>query len=223
MGLVCIDLEGHGDWLCVGPNIWALQMGTPGSCARTPATLVTAFYHIHTVPQVHVGSLRSCWAATERGLTVVSAPLCRSQKSFRRHYFDERAQGYAPVQYTHVPDQAWSFVAEPHGSQTSNAMALALGAPPDEATRTATFKALVDNVDANGGHLTVGMQVLLPALAAGGRAPGSVDLAQDTYPSLGHMIQQNQTTLAGDHRTDGPDAAGDPSVRFATDLRLICD
>ena len=39
------DLEGHGDWVCVGPNGNG-QMGSPGSCARTPASLVTAYYWI---------------------------------------------------------------------------------------------------------------------------------------------------------------------------------
>ena len=221
------DLEGHGDWVCVGPN-GPGQMGTPGSCARTPASLVTAFYHIQCLS--FMSDLSAVAGQPLSEVSQWSARRSAAVKAFHRHYFDERAQAYAPVQYTHLPDQAWSSVAEPHGSQTSNAMALALGAPPDEATRAATFKALVDNVDANGGHLTVGMlgmQVLLPALAVGGRGDLALSiLLQDTYPSLGHMIQQNQTTLCEDwtcgaHRTDGPDAAGDPSVSNHRSLNHI--
>ena len=79
-------------------------------------------------------------------------------KAFHQRYFDEHAQTYAPVTWPRKPGQTWGlWPSEPNGSQTSLAMALSLGAPPDEATRASTFKALVQNVVRNDGHLTVGM------------------------------------------------------------------
>eukprot|EP01047_Picozoa_sp_COSAG01_P098769 COSAG01_NODE_28901_length_650_cov_0.776770_1_plen_197_part_01 len=147
-------------------------------------------------------------------------------------YENATAQAYAPLRYP--PGLPWSSVVELRGSQTSNAMALALGAPPDAATRALACDALVESVNQHGNHLTVGifgMQVLFQELArcshnatSSSSSSGRGDLAlsillTDTYPGLGRMSQQNQTTLCEDwtctaHHTDGlQSAAGDSDSR----------
>ena len=221
------DYAGHGDWVCVGPN-GPGQMGAPGDCVRTPSTLVTAFYWIQCLDFMSDLAVVAEQSASEASQW--AARHAASVRAFHHRFYDEDAQAYAPVKWPHVRGQSWTLVSEPRGSQTSNAMALALGAPPDEATRAAVQQALVANVDENDGHLTVGIfgiQVLLPALEAAGRGDLALNiLLQDTYPSIGHMVQQNQTTLCEDwtcaaHATDGPDAAGDPVVTNHRSLNHI--
>eukprot|EP01052_Picozoa_sp_SAG31_P005496 SAG31_NODE_242_length_19350_cov_3.043998_15_plen_1073_part_00 len=225
------DLAGHGDWVCVGPD-GPGQMGVPGSCPRTPASLVTAYYYAQSLGimaelAVIVGESTNAvaeWSDRKRAAV----------KAFHEKYYDQVAQGYAPMHYPQG-GEPWASVVEPRGSQTSNSMALALGAPPDEATRLLAFEALVENVMSHDEHLTAGifgMDVLFLALSSGGDSSsgnsnerpitatigtGRGDLVlsillTDTYPGLGRMIQQNQTTLCEDwtctaHHTAGPGSA----------------
>ena len=78
-------------------------------------------------------------------------------------------------------------------------MALALGAPPDAATRTKVISRLVDNIAANGGRFTfgiVGSGWLFPMLEESGHCEIALDiLLTDTYPSFGHFLVENMTTL----------------------------
>lgn len=234
------DLAGHGDWVCVGPD-GPGQMGIPGSCPRTPASLVAAYYYVQSL------SIMSELAVIAGEPTSTAAEWSgrhmAAVKAFHAKYYDATAQGYAPVHYPKGPEP-WSSVSEPRGSQTSNAMGLSLGGG-DDATRALAFEALVENVVAHDEHLTAGifgMDVLFPALSSGGGSridhsnkstvagntatatslssdigAGRGDLAlsillTDTYPGLGRMIQQNQTTLCEDwtcvaHHTAGPGSA----------------
>ena len=86
-----------------------------------------------------------------------------------------------------------------HGSQTSNSIALALGAPPDKATAQRVAKNLAEDVRTFGNKTTtgvVGIAFLFPALDAAGYSDVVLDtLLNDAYPSLGHMAHQNMTTL----------------------------
>ena len=86
-----------------------------------------------------------------------------------------------------------------HGSQTSNSMALALGAPPDTATAQLVAKNLEADVRNFKNKTTtgvVGIAWLFPALDAAGYSGAALDvLLNDAYPSLGHMAHQNMTTL----------------------------
>ena len=56
-------------------------------------------------------------------------------RAFHRHFYNASVGGYSPV------------AGEPRGSQTSNSMALALGTPPDAATRATVASALVQNTE----------------------------------------------------------------------------
>jgi hypothetical protein len=78
-------------------------------------------------------------------------------------------------------------------------MALALGAPPDDATRAKVVSRLVENIAANDGRFTfgiVGSAWLFPALESSGHGDiGLSILMTDTYPSVGHFLVENMTTL----------------------------
>lgn len=86
-----------------------------------------------------------------------------------------------------------------NGSQASNSLGLALGAPPDKATAERIAKNLRDDVVAFGNKTTtgvVGIAFLFPMLDKYGYGDvGLATLLNDDYPSLGHMAHQNMTTL----------------------------
>ena len=150
-------------------------MGVPGSCPRTPASLVTAFYWAQSLgimAELATIGARNCqpflnggqepavfdgastvrlprqagdnredsWLNSEKTSvppTAAGEPDSAAAEWSSRHsaavrafhtfYWDRAAQGYAPIRYNPNPAEPWSFVSEPRGSQTSNAMALALG------------------------------------------------------------------------------------------------
>lgn len=89
------------------------------------------------------------------------------------------------------------------GSQTPNALALALGAPPDAATAKRVAAHLANGVVAFGNRSTsgvTGISFVLPMLGRYGY--GDLALAvllNDAYPSIGHMAHQNMTTLCENH------------------------
>jgi alpha-L-rhamnosidase len=86
------------------------------------------------------------------------------------------------------------------GSQTEQAMAVALGlVPPDQLGEVEW--ALVNNVQyRHNTHLTtgfIGAKFLMPALSDFGHGDLAYDLAvQTTYPSWGHMLERGLTTIA---------------------------
>lgn len=86
-----------------------------------------------------------------------------------------------------------------NGSQASNSLGLALGAPPDKATAERIAQNLKDDVVAFGNKTTtgvVGIAFLFPVLDKFGYGDvGLATLLNDDYPSLGHMAHQNMTTL----------------------------
>lgn len=99
-----------------------------------------------------------------------------------------------------------------HGSQTSNVMALALGAPPDIATTKRVLANLAADVMSFGNKTTcgvTGIAWLLPILDAGGHSDIAISLLlNDAYPSLGHMAHQNMTTLCENYACTFHDAGG---------------
>ncbi len=86
-----------------------------------------------------------------------------------------------------------------NGTQTANAMALALDLVPKE-HREAVQRSLTDDiVYGHNTHLTtgfIGVKFLMPLLTSLGRSDLAYDLAvQTTYPSWGYMVERGATTL----------------------------
>jgi alpha-L-rhamnosidase len=86
-----------------------------------------------------------------------------------------------------------------NGTQTANAMALALDLVPKE-HREAVQRSLTDDiVYGHNTHLTtgfIGVKFLMPLLTTLGRSDLAYDLAvQTTYPSWGYMVERGATTL----------------------------
>jgi alpha-L-rhamnosidase len=86
-----------------------------------------------------------------------------------------------------------------NGSQTANAMALALGLPPPHIAGVVEGNLYNDIVYYHNTHLTtgfIGVQWLMPALTETGHPDVAYELAsQTTYPSWGYMVENGATTL----------------------------
>jgi alpha-L-rhamnosidase len=86
-----------------------------------------------------------------------------------------------------------------NGTQTANAMALALGLPPPQSRGAVAGNLYNDIVYYHNTHLTtgfIGVDWLMPALTETGHPDVAYELAtQTTYPSWGYMIKKGATTL----------------------------
>lgn len=86
-----------------------------------------------------------------------------------------------------------------NGTQTANAMALALGLPPIQSRGAVAGNLYNDIVYYHNTHLTtgfIGVKWLMPALTETGHPDVAYELAkQTTYPSWGYMIKKEATTL----------------------------
>ena len=84
------------------------------------------------------------------------------------------------------------------GSQTAQAMPLALGLVPAE-ERDRTLKRLVDDIRTHGNHVTagdIGFHYLVRALTDAGRSDVLMDMfSQTDSPSYGYQLRQGATTL----------------------------
>jgi alpha-L-rhamnosidase len=163
---------GYGDWMCVI---------CCGPCARSPANQVGAFYFVQGL-----GFLAELAEALGKGEDAKywSALHVTGRQDFHRRFYDASAGGYSPTL------RSGNQVAEHSGSQTSNAMALALGATPDAQTRARVLANLVHNVAVdNDFHLTVGimgMHWVLSTLVEAGRGDVALRvMMSDTFPSIG--------------------------------------
>jgi alpha-L-rhamnosidase len=96
--------------------------------------------------------------------------------------------------------------------QTSNAMALALGAPPTAAIAQRVANNLADDVRRFGNKTTcgvTGLAWLMPQLEKYGHGELALAVLEgDQYPSLGHMAAQNMTTLCENWACTAHDAGG---------------
>ena len=124
---------GYGDWVCVGAG---------GGCPRTPADSVSAFYFVQALGFLAeiaaiIGKPADAADWDKQHVAAVAA--------WHKKYYNSTLGTYSPC------------AAEPLGSQTSNAMALALGAPPDAATTAKVVARLVENIAANDGRFTFGI------------------------------------------------------------------
>ena len=190
----------YGDWVDPGGH-------NPSTV--TPAGSVSAFYFAQAYGQLSeiAAALGNAADATAYGTKHNVAV-----RAYHARYYDAQAGGYSPVvgQPTGSPNNA------PNGSQTSNAMALTLGAP-QSADATGALAArvaanLAADVEARGNHSfggIVGQRWIYPALeAAGYGAHALATLCQDSFPSFGHMAAQNQTTLCENWACGAHNAGG---------------
>jgi hypothetical protein len=161
---------GLGDWYDIGP-------GGPGMSKLTTAGV--------TATAIYYQDLRVMEKAT------AIAGLADESRSYR-----EQAEA------TRADFNARFFNAERHdydkGSQTAQAMPLALGLAP-EGERGHVLDALVGDIRAHGNHVTagdVGYHYVVDALTEGGRSDVLLDMLErmDT-PSYGYQLAQDATSL----------------------------
>jgi alpha-L-rhamnosidase len=117
------------------------------------------------------------------------------QRAYHTRFYNSTVAGYSPCDNQH----AACYNTSAHGSQTSNAMALAVGAPPDAETAALVAANLASDVQQFGDKTTagvVGMAFVFPMLDQHGFGERALAiLSDDAYPSFGHMAAQNMTTL----------------------------
>lgn len=121
-------------------------------------------------------------------------------------FFDAATGGYSPCQ------GAVCHNTSALGSQTSNSMALQINAPPDATTASAVAAALSRDVGSFGNRTTAGVSGLTTLFTALDKAGHSSEalaiLLGDAYPSIGHMVRQNMTTLCEDWACAAHSAGG---------------
>jgi hypothetical protein len=189
----------YGDWMGFHP-----ASGNGGSSPMTPPPAVTAFYHVlakRYLAEIATATGHSADAAAyTRGYT-------HGQAAYHARFYSEMAGGYSPCALG-----TNCYGTSKHGSQASNSMALMLGAPPDAATAAKVAKNLMEDVVGFRNKTTTGVAGiawLFPALdQAGYSSTGLALLANDEYPSLGHMAHQNMTTLCENWACTFHDAGG---------------
>lgn len=183
-------MQRYGDWVCVNAS---------GGCPRTPASMVTAFYYVQALgflAELAVPAGRPAAEAQSWGIQ-----HNQGVRAFHAKFYNATAGGYAVAP------------GEPRGSQTSNSMALALGAPPDAATLAKVKAALVENTAViNSNHTTFGIVGSVwthPMLEAAGRGDVALStLTTDAYPGFGHMVANNMTTLCENWKCGFHDPGG---------------
>jgi alpha-L-rhamnosidase len=177
----------YGDWMGFNPG-----SANQGSSSLTPKDSVTAFYHVLAsgymatiAAAIGEKSDAAAWAQKHENL----------QRAYHKRFYDASAGGYSPCDNQHTA----CYNTSARGSQTSNAMALAVGAPPDVETATLVAASLASDVQQLGDKTTagvVGMAFVFPMLDQHGFGDRALSiLSDDAYPSFGYMASQNMTTL----------------------------
>lgn len=161
---------GLGDWYDLGPE-------RPGFAQLTPVALTaTATYYELARVLAKIAEDR-----TRYGEAAAYAERAEHiREAFNTKFFDTAAGSYST------------------GSQTANAMPLALHMVP-EGREADVLAALVVSIRENDNHLTagdIGHRYLLRALADGGRSDVIFDLHhQSDHPGYGWMLKQGATSL----------------------------
>ena len=150
-----------------------------GPLPHSPANQIGAFYYVQGL-----GFLAELAQVLRKDPSEWSTLHQKARAAFHRRFFDANVYGYSPTQ------RSGNQPAEISGSQTSNAMALALNAPPDSETRARVLRSLVNNVVfENDFHLTVGIMGVhwvLSTLVEAGRGDVALRVMMaDTFPSFG--------------------------------------
>ena len=163
--------HGLGDWYDLGPK-------RPGTSQLTPVPLsATALY----------------FTATET-LSRISELLGRRQDASEYRALAEAIRNAFNARFLNVADSNYGT-----GSQTSNALALALGLVPSE-HRQRVLEHLVDDIHSSGDAFTtgdVGYRYLLRALAEAGRSDLIFSMNnQSEKPGYGYQLAHGCTSLA---------------------------
>jgi len=140
----------YGDWMGYNPG-----SGNSGSSPATPAASVTAFYHV--LASEYMAEVAGVIGNTQDAAKY-AAQTAALRKAYRSRYYDVESGGYSPMA------MGGTGAA---GSQTSNAMALAINAPPTQAIAQKAADLLAADVIAFGGRPTggvVGMAWVFPML-----------------------------------------------------------
>ncbi len=148
------------------------------SLARTPGDFVSAAYYFYDVQL----------------FSKIAAVLGRSADA---HAYSQLADQIKSAINAKYYDAATGNYA--NGTQTANAMAIALGLASGRQRGRAAGNLTNDIVYDHNTHVTtgfIGIKFLMPALTEVGRPDLAYELAtQTTYPSWGYMIEHGATTL----------------------------
>ncbi len=161
---------GLGDWCDIGPK-------PPGYPQRTPfaITATTVYYHDLILLQ-RIAKLVGRSGDAQRD----AALAAEVKTAFNREFFHPATDSYAT------------------GSQTSNAMPLAMGMAPPGAS-AGLLANIIRNVHAHGNKMTtgeIGHRYLLLDLADAGRSDVIYDMdSQTSCPGYGCMLKQGATSL----------------------------
>jgi hypothetical protein len=161
---------GLGDWYDLGPK-------PPGESQLTSAGVTaTAIYYQALTTMARVAVLAG-HAQDAEGYSTEAAAV---RAAFNARYFDPQTNQYD------------------RGSQTANAMPLALGLAPEE-RRDAVLANLVADIRRHSNHVTagdIGFHYLVRALAENDRSDVLYDvLSRTDAPSYGYQLAQGATTL----------------------------
>jgi hypothetical protein len=161
---------GLGDWYDIGP-------GEPGESKLTGKGLTaTAIYYEDLTVLARIATLLD----KPEDATEFSRRAAAVKESFNAHMFHADSMTYD------------------RGSQTANAMALALGLVP-EAYRKGVLDNLVEDIREHGDHVTagdIGYHYLIRALTDGGRSDVVYEMLMRTdSPSYGYQLKQGATAL----------------------------
>jgi hypothetical protein len=172
---------GLGDWYDIGPN-------PPGESQLTAKGITaTAIYY--------------------QDLTTLSQIAELLNKPADAQSFREEADAVRSAINTHFLHLDTGLYDR--GSQTANAMPLALGIVPDDLKAT-VMNRLVENIREHGNHVTagdIGFHYEVRALTDGGRSDVLNDLLSRTdSPSYGYQLMKGATTLTEAWDTD-PDSS----------------
>jgi alpha-L-rhamnosidase len=159
-----------GDWYDIGP-------GAPGKSQLTGKELTaTAIYYQNLTVIANVAAI----LGDARNSVRYANEAAQVREAFNAKLFHPESGHYD------------------RGSQTANAMPLALGmVPPGH--ESAVLKNLVDDIRAHGNHVTagdIGFHYVVRALTDGGRADVLYDMLSRTdSPSYGYQLARGATTL----------------------------
>lgn len=161
---------GLGDWYDIGP-------GEPGESKLTARGLTaTAIYYQDLTALQRVASL----LGKRPEAAAYSRKAAQVRKAFNAKLFNAQ---------THQYDA---------GSQTANAMPLAIGLVPDS-ERAAVLANLVEDIRKHNNHVTagdVGFHYVVTALLEAGRSDVLFDMiSRDDNPSYGYQLKRGATTL----------------------------
>jgi len=161
---------GLGDWYDIGPQ-------APGYSQLTPYGITaTAIYYHDLVVAAQAAALLGR-DADRRALAERAAAV---RAEFQRRFYDSAKQSFGS------------------GSQTANAMPLALGLAPD-GSQQALVEHIAADVRARGNHTSagdIGYHYVLAALAAGGRSDVIWDMATaKDAPSYASQLARGATSL----------------------------